>query len=68
MDKTASKEHGQWKELECPMPLELCLADILVTWSLNPAMGIPWVGEPTVLLQLCGSWREAGPAGLADKP
>lgn len=30
-------------------------------------MGIPWVGEPTVLLQLPGSWREAGPAGLADK-
>ena len=42
VDKTASKEHGQWKELECPMPLELSVW--LTSWWHGP-LTLPW-GSP----------------------
>ena len=54
---TASKEHGRWKELECPMPLEL--SDWLTSWWHGPSTlprGSPGWGNPLC----CFSYLAAG--------
>lgn len=46
-DNAALKELGERTEQECPEPLgtHLCWPSILVTWSVSPAVAIPWMGN-----------------------